>query len=138
MLKGMHLLRVVAATLALIMPLIVYSSHGIEDLVPNVSAERVKKLMDAAEKILLFDLRSPKDFQEKRLPGAHSLPLSEFDKRAREIPMTGRVILYCDCQLYQIIEKAIFLENLGYRNVAVMLDGFPGWIKLGYPLEVRP
>jgi rhodanese-related sulfurtransferase len=28
-----------------------------------------------------------------------------------------------------------FLSGEGYRNVSVMEEGFPGWVKRGYPLE---
>lgn len=111
------------------------AGHGIEDLVNAIPAERVKKLMDTGEKIILVDLRAAKEFQERRIPGARSLPLTEFDQRSAEVPRSGRVVLYCDCLLYQIAEKAARLENQGYKNVAVMLDGFSGWIKLGFPVE---
>jgi rhodanese-related sulfurtransferase len=114
---------------------IVLASHGVEDLLNNVAAERLKSLMDAGEKLILFDLRPAKEFQEQRLPGARSLPLAEFDKRDHEVPRSGRVILYCDCLLYQLAEKFQRLESQGYRNVGVMLDGYRGWVKLGYPIE---
>lgn len=114
---------------------IVGASHGVEELLNNVAAERLKSLMDAGEKLILFDLRPAKEFQEQRLPGARSLPLAEFDKRDHEVPRSGRVILYCDCLLYQLAEKFQRLESQGYRNVGVMLDGYRGWVKLGYPIE---
>jgi rhodanese-related sulfurtransferase len=114
---------------------IVTASHGVEDLLNNIAAERLKSLMDAGENLLLFDLRPAKEFQEQRLPGARSLPLAEFDKRDHEVPRSGRVILYCDCLLYQLAEKFQPLESQGYRNVGVMLDGYRGWVKLGYPIE---
>lgn len=114
---------------------VVWASHGVEDLLNNVAAERLKSLMDAGEKLILFDLRPAKEFQEQRLPGARSLPLAEFDKRDHEVPRSGRVILYCDCLLYQLAEKFQRLEGQGYHNVGVMLDGYRGWVKLGYPIE---
>jgi rhodanese-related sulfurtransferase len=114
---------------------IVMASHGVEDLLNNVAAERLKSLMDAGEKLILFDLRPAKEFQAQRLPGARSLPLAEFDKRDNEVPRSGQVILYCDCLLYQLAEKFQRLASQGYRNVGVMLDGYHGWVKLGYPIE---
>jgi rhodanese-related sulfurtransferase len=49
------------------------------------------------------------------------------------------VVLYCACPQYDLIEKAIFLQKLGYRNIAVMPEGFPRWLELGYPVEeIRP
>lgn len=121
--------------LAIFLPALALAGHGIEDMVNNIPAERLKKLLDAGEKVVLIDLRPTKEFQENRLPGARSIPLSDLEQKTREIPKTGRVVLYCDCLLYQIVQKTIYLENQGYRNIAVMLDGFLGWVKLGYPVD---
>jgi rhodanese-related sulfurtransferase len=110
-----------------------------EDLVDTISPERVKLLLDSGEKLLFIDLRPARDFQQKRLPGARSIPTTEVEKRFREVPKTGRVVLYCACEKYVIADIAIFLENQGYRNIAVMVEGYPGWVKLGYPVEAsRP
>jgi rhodanese-related sulfurtransferase len=132
--RGLALIVLLLAVLSLDAT-IALASHGVEDLLNNVAAERLKSLMDAGEKLILFDLRPAPEFQEQRLPGARSLPLAEFDKRDREVPRSGRVILYCDCLLYQLAEKFQRLESQGYRNVGVMLDGYRGWVKLGYPIE---
>ncbi len=60
---------------------------------------------------------------------------SLMEKRLREIPKFGRVILYCACDQQEIADKAIMLRNQGYRNIGVMLEGYPGWVGLGYPVE---
>ena len=46
-----------------------------------------------------------------------------------------QVVLYCACQINEIAERAAFLEFRGYRNIFVLLEGYPGWVKRGYPLE---
>lgn len=121
--------------LAIFLPALALAGHGIDDLVNNIPAEHLKKLLDAGEKVVLIDLRPAKEFQKNRLPGARSIPLAELEQKARAIPKTERVVLYCDCLLYQIVQKAKYLEDQGYRNIAVMLDGFLGWVKLGYPVD---
>jgi rhodanese-related sulfurtransferase len=45
------------------------------------------------------------------------------------------VVLYCACQINEIAERAAFLEFRGYRNIFVLLEGYPGWVKRRYPLE---
>jgi rhodanese-related sulfurtransferase len=88
------------------------------------------------EKIILVDLRSNADFRKARLPGARSAPIKELAKRYAEIPRSGRVIIYCDCPQNQIIENAyLLLKDYGYRNAAVMADGFQGWTGRKYPIE---
>src|ERR671923_317209 len=117
------------------LPAAVLPGHGVEDTVDTITADRAKQLLDSGEKIFFVDLRPAKEFEQNRLPGAHSIPLSELTKRFNEIPKTGRVILYCDCKPYDISDRAVFLEYRGYRNIFVMSEGYPGWVKRGYPLE---
>ena len=106
-----------------------------EDTVDNISAERVKQLMDAGEKLVFIDMRPAKEYQQNRLPGARSLPIAEVANRFNEIPKSGRVVLYCDCKTYDIADRAVFLEYRGYRNIFIMPEGYSGWVKRGYPLE---
>jgi rhodanese-related sulfurtransferase len=116
-------------------PTNLFAGHGVEDAIDTIPAERVKRLLDSGAKVILVDLRPAKDFQEKRLPGSRSMPSAELSKRFEEIPKTGQVILYCACTINEIADQAAFLVFRGYRNVFVMPEGFPGWVKRGYPLE---
>lgn len=119
------------------LPIAAFGGHGVEDSVDNLSAERVKQLMDAGEKLVFIDMRSAKEYQEKRLPGARSIPLAEVANRFSEIPKSGRVILYCDCKPYDVADRAVFLEYRGFRNIFIMPEGYAGWVKRGYPLETN-
>ena len=122
--------------LLLVWPSIVLAGHGTEDDVTTVTAEQVKAFLDARERMVLIDLRPAVEFQKIRLPGARSVPMKELDKRFREIPQSGRVVLYCDCAQNQIIEQAYqLLKDYGYRNTAVMADAFQDWLRRKYPVE---
>ena len=112
-----------------------FAGHGVEDTVDNLAVDRVKQLFDAGEKLIFIDMRPAKEFQQNRLPGARSLPIAEVANRFGEIPKTGRVILYCDCKVYDIADRAVFLEYRGYRNIFIMPEGYAGWVKRGYPLD---
>jgi len=114
------------------------AGHGVEDTVDNLTADRVKQLLDAGEKLTFIDMRPVKEYQQTRLPGAKSLPIAEVANRFSEIPKTGRVILYCDCKTYDVADRAVFLEYRGYRNIFIMPEGYAGWVKRGYPLEKTP
>lgn len=112
-----------------------WAGHSIEDSVHNIEVERVRKLLDAGEKLVLIDMRPLKEYQQNHLPGARSMPIDDVAQRFKEIPKSGRVILYCDCRPYDIADRAVFLDTRGYRNVFVMAEGYQGWVKRGYPLE---
>jgi len=122
--------------LLLIWPGIILAGHGTEDDVVTVTAEQVKGFLDAREKMVLIDLRPAIEFQKARLPGARSVPMKELEQRFREIPQSGRVVLYCDCSQNQIIEQAYqVLKDYGYRNTAVLADPFQDWLRRKFPLE---
>jgi ArsR family transcriptional regulator len=133
--KGKHLAVLLSAWTALFSHTFVLAGHGVEDSIDTIPADRVKRLLDSGAKLVLIDLRPAKEFQENRLPGARSMPMAELPKRFEEIPKTVQVVLYCACTLNEIAERVAFLEFRGYRNIFVLLDGYPGWVKRGYPLE---
>ena len=112
------------------------AGHGTEDDVVTVTAEQVKAFMDARERLVLIDLRPRSEFQKSHLPGARSVPMQELEKRFREIPQSGRVVLYCDCPQNQVIEQAYqLLKDYGYRNTAVLSDPFNDWLRRKFPVE---
>ena len=130
--------KLAALILALVMvsPAVAWAGHGSEEDVVTVTVEQVKAFLDAREKIIIVDLRAGADFQKARLPGARSVPLKELAKRYTEVPRAGRVVLYCDCPQNEIIDDAyLLLKDYGYRNTAVMSDGFQGWVRRKYPLD---
>lgn len=97
-----------------------------------VSVAYVKQLMDAKAALTLVDAR-PKErkYDKGHIPGAISLPDSQFDKLAAErLPAdkASSLFFYCDglaCKLSNdSAEKAI---KLGYTNVKVVPAGYPGW-----------
>ena len=129
---------VLVAWIALFWLMPALAGHGVEDSIDTIAADRVKRLLDSGTKLVLVDLRPTREFQENRLPGARSIPIAELSKRFEEIPRTGQVVLYCTCTRNEIAERAAFLGFRGYRNVFVLLEGYPGWVKRGYPLETGP
>ena len=129
LLNRFHPLVGVTALILLLDANIALAGHGTEDDVVTVTAEQVKAFLDGRERMVLIDLRPNPEFQKNRLPGARSLPMKELGKRFREIPLSGRIVLYCDCPQNQIIEQAYqVLKDYGYRNTAVLADPFKDWL----------
>ena len=111
------------------------AGHGTGGLVLAIPSEYAKRLLDAGDRPIFVDLRPAEEFKKGRLPGARSIPQPDLPWRYAEIPRAGRVILYCACPSGEILATYQFLRDQGYRNISVMADGFPGWVKRGYPLE---
>lgn len=99
-----------------------------------ISIPQLKKVMDAKEPMTLVDSR-PKErkYDKGHIPGAISLPDSHFEKLAAQLlPADKAAALYFYCEGLECklsndsAEKAI---KLGYTNVKVVPDGWPGWEK---------
>ena len=118
-----------------IQPETIHAGHENRD-VSTISVDRLKLLIDSGEKFILIDLRPAKDFQQKRLAGARSIPASELEKRLSEIPKSGRVVLYGAASSNDIPDSVFQLfEDERYKNITVMLEGFQGWEKRKFPVE---
>jgi rhodanese-related sulfurtransferase len=121
--------RVILVCLALVAgfwPRVGLAGHGSEDPVSTVTAERVKYYLDAREPMILIDLRPAKEFQQRRIPGARSVPMKEFEQRLKEIPKAGRVIQEAYLSLR---------DDHDYRNISIMAEAFKEWVKRNYPVE---
>lgn len=117
-------------------PGIMDAAHESEDVVDMVTPERVKYYLDNKEALVIIDLRSTKEFQQRRLPGARSIPLQDLEKNLKVIPRAGRVILYCDCPQATLIQDAfqVLKDDHGYRNIAIMPEGIKGWVQKKFPV----
>jgi rhodanese-related sulfurtransferase len=114
-------------------------AEGFPDWIRNgnlhaVSVANVKQLLDDKAPLTLVDAR-PKErkYDKGHLPGAISLPDSQFDQLAAvRLPADKAAALYfyCDglaCKLSNdSAQKAI---RLGYTNVKVIPEGYPAWEK---------
>jgi rhodanese-related sulfurtransferase len=118
-------------------PWVSEAAHDAEDIVDTVTPERVKYYLDNKEPLSIIDLRPSKEFQMRRLPGARSIPMTELEKKFRQIPKAGRVILYCDCAQNTLIQDAyqVLKDDHGYRNIAIMPEGIKGWLQRKFPVE---
>ena len=112
------------------------AAHDAEDVVDIVTPERVKFYLDNKESLVIIDLRTTKEFQERRLPGARSIPIKELESNLKSIPRAGRVVLYCDCPQATLIQDAfqVLKDDHGYRNIAIMPEGIKGWLQRKLPV----
>ena len=94
-----------------------------------------------ADDVMIIDARPKKAKYDKgHIPGAVSIPDTEFDKHVDKLPTDKNTLLiyYCggvECKLsHKSAKKA---EALGYTNVKVFAKGFPGWMAVkGHYAEV--
>jgi rhodanese-related sulfurtransferase len=143
--KGRESYNVLPARLVVVVTLLVIALHpvlseaGHENRdVTTIAADRLKLLVDSGEKFILIDLRPAKEFEEKRLAGSRSIPVTELEKRLGEIPKSGRVVIYAATPSNDIPDTVFQLfEDERYKNIAVMLEGFHGWEMRKFPVETN-
>ena len=100
---------------------------------------QAKQLFDSGT-VLFVDARSQDNYDDGHIPGAVSLPVGQFDalvdtfleQHAIEQP----IVTYCSGRTCEDSHTlAQLLIDIGYVDVKVFIDGFPGWQAEGYPIE---
>lgn len=89
---------------------------------------------DANADYLLVDVREDYEYEDGHLPGAISIPMSEFQARFDEIEQDKTVILVCATGNRSGM-VAEFMVAQGYEDVYNLLDGTVGWMQRGLPIE---
>jgi rhodanese-related sulfurtransferase len=110
----------------------------------SVSADYMKKQIDSKADMVIVDSRPKRmKYDKGHMPGAISIPDSQFDKLKGKLPREkGKLLVfYCGgfkCKLsHKSAAKAI---ALGYTNVKVFSAGYPAWKKTvasAAPVDVR-
>ena len=93
------------------------------------------------EKSALFiDARSMDEYVKGHILGARSLSWHDVDRRfievTEDISPDSLIITYCEganCELG--CDLALFLRDMGFSNVRVLLDGWTEWNKGRLPVE---
>ena len=99
---------------------------------PAVAVEWVKAEMDKGADVVLVDSRPKKPKYDKgHIPGAISIPDSQFDAYKDQLPAdkAKTLVFYCGgykCPLsHKSAKKAL---AMGYTSVKVFDAGYPGWV----------
>jgi rhodanese-related sulfurtransferase len=104
----------------------------------EVNAAGLKLLMDSGARVKVFDARTGKYDDGRRVPGAGSLsPMAKPAEFAKHIPNKDQlVVTYCanlKCPASKMLAKS--LRKLGYGNVIEYPHGIEGWAAAGYPVQ---
>lgn len=92
-----------------------------------------------AKNVMIIDSRPKRAKYDKgHIPGAVSIPFSQFDKMTDQLPAdkSALLVFYCGGLKCPLSHKSAFkAEKLGYTNIKVFAKGFPGYMKVAgnYP-----
>jgi rhodanese-related sulfurtransferase len=105
-----------------------------------ISFELAELLFEQDGGIVFVDARPHSQFVQGHIRGALSLPWQEvdlyFETMVDRLDAATAIIIYCDgesCDLSH--ELALFLKEMGFENVRVLVNGWTLWRAAGYPIE---
>jgi rhodanese-related sulfurtransferase len=113
----------------------------IEEIAPEEALRRLEA--PEREGWHFVDVREPDEFAAGRLPGALSYPRGFLEVRAdlehpKRDPWLAdrerRLVLYCGGG-HRSALAAWTLQQMGFRRVVSLAEGFSGWTRRGYPVE---
>jgi rhodanese-related sulfurtransferase len=112
----------------------------------TVTGKRLDIPLQEAEKLfrnqaaVFLDARSADDYARGHIRGARSLPWQKVDQLFMEVTQDleseTAIITYCDgetCNLSH--DLALFLKDMGFMNVRVLVNGWTVWRGSRFPVE---
>ena len=104
----------------------------------TISAEELKKKIDAKEEFVLVDVLSKESFEGKHVPTSINIPVDEIENKSSSelADKNQEIVVYCastDCHASPNAAKKV--EELGYTNVVDFEAGIAGWQDAGYEFE---
>lgn len=103
----------------------------------TVDAAQAKALFDKG--VAFVDVRSNKDWDAGRIPGAAHLELKKvFSDEAlgKVVGKDKEVCIYCNGpKCLRSSEASVSAVGWGYKKVYYFRDGYPAWQTAGYPVE---
>jgi adenylyltransferase/sulfurtransferase len=95
----------------------------------TISAQQLKEMLDADEKIFLVDVREPNEYEIVSIPGATLIPKGEFLSGAalERLPQDRRVVLHCKSGA-RSAECLAIVKNAGFSDAVHVGGGVLAWI----------
>ena len=102
----------------------------------RVTVESLAELLDAGERPLIVDVRSPVAREEGRIPGAISILEDGLSPELQLHPRDALVVVYCACpnDASAVLAARKLLEH-GFRNVRPLAGGIDAWTASGRTVE---
>lgn len=100
--------------------------NKLDGLLEGFTALELRAKLDAAEDLMILDVRSPAEQEAGSIPGSTPIPLGVLRERASEVPKDKLVVIYCKTSL-RAWEAVRILAGLGYERLAILDGGILAW-----------
>lgn len=102
---------------------------------PNVATISKEELSKKLGKVQVVNVLSPEWYSLGMIKGSKKIPLSELDKRAKELDKSKEVVTYCastECSASSEAAKQLAVKGF---NVKAYEGGIKEWTSAGLPVE---
>ena len=107
---------------------------GARDTLEPVTRQELRRRLRSGDGVLVLDVRPPEEFAAGHLPEAVSIPITELQRRLRELPSDREVVAYCRGPYCAFADSAIrLLRKNGFR-ARRLEEGLPEWRAAGLPV----
>jgi adenylyltransferase/sulfurtransferase len=103
----------------------VKEGQAMENGVPQITVQELKRRMDAGEDVFVLDVREPFEYQIANI-GGKLIPQNDVPQRLAEIDRDREIVVQCKSgrRSQRIAE---FLKQAGYPNVSNLAGGILAW-----------
>jgi thioredoxin len=103
-------------------------------LFKHLSAAEAKKIIEE-EKILILDVRTPREYYSGYLAEAKLIPLNQLSERISELKayQNQNILIYCRSGNRSIVASEILI-NKGFKKIFNLENGILEWQEKGYPI----
>jgi rhodanese-related sulfurtransferase len=92
----------------------------------QISVQEVNARLARGEKLLLVDVREPREYDVCRLPGATLIPLGSLPASLNKLLDADDVVLYCHHGM-RSLDAAVWLRQQGVASAKSMAGGIERW-----------
>lgn len=99
----------------------------------HLSVAEAMELLRKDSRVYLLDVRTPGEYLQVRLEGAHLIPIDQLLRRVGELPRDRPILVYCTvgARSTQVFN---YLAGQGYPEVYNLSGGLSAWQLRGLPV----
>jgi len=103
----------------------------------RVSAPFALELLSSSQPPVAIDVRTPRERDQKHIPGSLSIPLNHLVENLGKVPMDRSLLVYC-AGGYRSSIAASLLQCNGFARVREIAGGIVSWETANLPVQTGP
>ena len=92
----------------------------------RLTARDLAEQLDAKTPPVVIDVRTEKEFEEKRIENAINIPFTHLAERIAEVPTDKMAVIHCRSGYRSSLGTSI-LQQHGVQNVVDLVGGMEAW-----------